>query len=418
MNERTANVLPFPQAAEAIELRHLRSFVAVAEHLNFTHAAERLHLSQPALSRQIRQLERLVGCELVSRSTRHVELTPAGEALLERAEQVLRDIDDAVSATQAVGGELVGRVARLWEPIIDGFGGEQGLDETRAAFEALHARFEPPPGVHTQPVNARGVSSLLLTPPGDATTTALFLHGGGYVLGSALGYRHLAGALAAGARADVLVPDYRLGPEHPFPAALDDALRAYEWLLERRDAACGLAGDSTGAGLALSLLIAARDRGLPLPARVVLLCPLVDLSWTVGRTGTASAEAVAEMQQRLTAPYLAGHPLDDPLISPLSADLTGLPPMLVQAATGDAMRDHAQALVAHAQAHGVDARLELHPTATHGFHTFWSFLPEAADAMQRAGRFLGGEAARLAAGETGPAAGRLNGAATHGTATA
>jgi acetyl esterase/lipase len=386
--DRDANVLPFPQANEAIELRHLRSFVAVAEELNFSRAAERLHLSQPALSRQIRHLERLVACELVSRSTHHVELTLAGEALLERARTLLRDVDEAVATTQAVGGELVGRVARLWEPIIDVFTGDRDLDDTRAAFEALHAQFDPPPEIRMQAVNAGGVSSLLLKAGGSADRTALYLHGGGYVLGSALGYRHLAGALAAASGADMLVADYRLGPEHPFPAALDDALSAYTWLVERSGPPAGIAGESTGAGLALSLLLALRDRKLPLPACCVLLCPLIDLSWTIGPAATASAEAVAEMQRRFTDPYLAGHPLDDPLVSPLSADLTGLPPMLVQAATGDAMREHAHLLVERAQDHGVDARLELHPTATHAFQTFWSFVPEAADAVHRAGGFI------------------------------
>jgi acetyl esterase/lipase len=383
-----ARVLPFPQAAEAIELRHLRSFVAVAQELNFTRAAERLHLSQPALSRQMRQLETLVGCALISRSTRHVELTVAGEALLDRASRLLRGVDEAVAETQAIGGELTARVARLWEPMIDVMGEQQTLEDARATFEALHAQFDAPAGVGTQVVNAGGVSSLLLRPPDGARATALYLHGGGYVLGSALGYRHLAGALAAAAPAQMLVPDYRLGPEHPFPAALDDALRAYEWLLERHGVPQGVVGDSTGAGLVLSLLLTARRRALPMPRRIVLLCPLVDLSWTVGRAAAASTAAVAEMQRRFTRPYLSGHRLDDPIVSPLMADLSDLPPMLVQAATGDVLRDHAHAVVARAQAHGVTARLELHPTATHGFQAFWSFLPEAADALDRAGRFL------------------------------
>src|SRR5918998_1871485 len=109
-----AEVLAFPQAAEAIELRHLRAFVAVAEELNFGRAADRLHISQPALSRQIRALERLLGCELLRRSTHRVELTLAGEALLDRSRPLLSDVDAAVSAARSVGGELVGRIARLW----------------------------------------------------------------------------------------------------------------------------------------------------------------------------------------------------------------------------------------------------------------------------------------------------------------
>src|ERR1700740_356362 len=112
-----ACVLPFPQAPDGVELRHLRAFVAVAEELNFGRAAERLYISQPALSRQIRGLEQLVGCELFRRSTHRVELTGAGGALPDRARRLLRDVDEAVSATLAVGGELIGRVARLLEPL-------------------------------------------------------------------------------------------------------------------------------------------------------------------------------------------------------------------------------------------------------------------------------------------------------------
>src|ERR1700740_1341943 len=115
MDDDNAEVVSLPQAPDAIELRHLRAFVAVADELNFGRAAARLYLSQPALSRQIRNLERLVGCDLLRRSTHRVELTLAGEALLDRARGLLRDVDEAVSATRSVGGGLVGRLGRHWE---------------------------------------------------------------------------------------------------------------------------------------------------------------------------------------------------------------------------------------------------------------------------------------------------------------
>ena len=112
-----ANVLAFPQAPEAIELRHLRAFVAVAEELNFSRAADRLHISQSALSRQISSLEKLIGCDLLRRSTHRVELTLAGEALLERTRSLLEGFDEAVSTTQSVGGELAFRLAQYWAPV-------------------------------------------------------------------------------------------------------------------------------------------------------------------------------------------------------------------------------------------------------------------------------------------------------------
>src|SRR5262249_30224700 len=115
-NVPAPNVLALPQAPDAIELRHLRAFVAVADDLSFSRAAQRLFISQPALSRQIRGLERLLGCDLFRRSTQRVELTLAGEALLARARTLLADLDDAISVTRSVGGELAGRMALLWEP--------------------------------------------------------------------------------------------------------------------------------------------------------------------------------------------------------------------------------------------------------------------------------------------------------------
>jgi epsilon-lactone hydrolase len=223
--EEAGRVLAFPRAPEAIELRHLRAFVAVAEELNFGRAADRLYLSQPALSRQISGLERLVGCDLLRRTTHRVELTVAGEALLDRARRLLGDVDEAVSAAQSVGGELATRAQRMWAPVTELNLADGDLQEMRARYEELHGRFEPPAGVTVRSVNAGGVPGFSLTPSGAAAVELLYLHGGGYVMGSAYGYRHLAGALAAAAETGALVPEYRLAPEHPFPAALEDAER-------------------------------------------------------------------------------------------------------------------------------------------------------------------------------------------------
>jgi epsilon-lactone hydrolase len=390
MNQ-AGTVLPFPHAADGVELRHLRAFVAVAEELNFGRAAERLFVSQPALSRQIRSLEQLVGCELLRRSTHSVELTLAGEAMLERSRQVLRDVDQAVAAALAVGGELLGRIARALEPMRGLLGGDPDLVEARAAFESLNAEFSPPAGTVTKPVTAGGVPSLVVSPGAGHEPTVIYFHGGGYVLGSAFGYQPHAGALAAAAQTGVLIPDYRLAPEHPFPAALEDAQHAYLWLRERSPGPnrIVLAGDSCGGGLVLSLLLALKRDRLPLPAAAVLLCPWLDLS--LG-TATASDAPLAsdEDARRCVQAYLADHPADDPVVDPLRADLSGLPPMLIQAATGDARLADAKALAARAEDHGVETRLELFPVDAHAFQLFWSFLPEAADAIDMAGAFIRG----------------------------
>ena len=386
---RPTSVLPFPQAPDGIEFRHLRAFVAVAEELNFGRAAERLYVSQPALSRQIRSLEQLVGCELLRRSTHSVELTLAGEALLDRSRRLLRDIDEAVAAALGVGGELLARIARTLEPMRGMLASDPDLVETRATFESLNAQFAPPVGTITRPVTAGGVPSLVVSPGDGHAPTVVYLHGGGYVIGSAYGYQPHAGALAAAAQTALLVPDYRLAPEHPFPAALDDARSAYLWLREQSADPTGiiLAGDSSGAGLLLSLLLALRRDGLPLPAAAVIFCPWLDLALR-GASPSDAPLGTDEDVRRCVEAYLAGHPADDPLVDPLRADLTGLPPMLIQAATGDARLGDAKALAVRAQDHGVDARLELFPVQAHAFQLFWSFLPEAADAMEAAGAFI------------------------------
>jgi acetyl esterase/lipase len=375
-----AEIVEFPQAPEAIELRHLRAFVAVAEELNFGRAAERLYITQPALSRQIRALEQLVGCELLRRSTHRVELTVAGEALLDRVRPLLREVDATVSAVQSVGGELVERVSRLWEPLVAAAAAEADMEEQRAAFEKMQATFPVPPEVAVRAVNANGVSSLLVAPDIDEPARLLHLHGGGYVVGSAFGYRPFAGALALAAGAGVLVPDYRLAPEHTFPAAIEDSVATYLWMLDHgsEPAEVTITGDSAGGGLVVSTLLTLKQRDLPQPGGAVLMCPWVDLELKLRDD---------EPERRAAEAYLGGHPADDPLASPLGADLEGLPPLLIQAATGDDRLLDAEGLTDRARQQGVDACLELYSVDAHVFHIFWSFLPEAAEALKSAGEF-------------------------------
>jgi epsilon-lactone hydrolase len=385
-------VVGLPTAPDAIELRHLRAFVAVADELSFSRAAQRLYLSQPALSRQIRVLERLIGRALLRRTTRRVELTLAGEALREQATRMLEDLDGVVAAVRAVGDDMAARMAALWAPV-----GEldptarDGLRELRESVEALHARFPLPPDIRMQPVNASGTPSLQLSSDHQHPTSVLYLHGGGYVSGSAYGYRPLAGYLATAAQRGVLLPEYRLAPEHPHPAAVEDALHAYEWILDSGVAPehVTLVGDSAGAGLALTMMLALEHRALPQPGRAALLCPWVDLRCAHHDHPTRDPQPVIgpEQLRRFAAMYLSGHPIDDPLVDPLHADLSGLPPLLIQSGTGDPLLQDARRLAGRARECGISAQLELFPVDAHDFHVFWSFLPDARQALQEVGRF-------------------------------
>ena len=390
--DERGNVLAFPQAADAIELRHLRAFVAVAEELNFGRAADRLHLSQSALSRQVRSLEQLLGCDLLKRTSHSVELTIAGEALLDRARRLLEDVDEAVSATLSIGGELAGRLTQLWAPMFAVALEDADLQAARDAYERFHAQFTPPPEVTITPVNAGGVPSFELAATPDPSLTILYLHGGGHVMGSAFGHRPLLGALALAAGARVVAPEYRLAPEHPFPADLEDVTRVYRWLLDAGTPAqqVVVAGDSSGCGVVMALLLSLRQEGGPLPGGAVLFCPWTDLSGEVLESTAGGDEQIVALLEQVRGyvdVYLDGHPVDHPVLSPLKADLSGLPPLLIQAATGDPQREEAHLLAERARAHGVDAHLELYPVETHGFQLFWSFLPEAIEGLSQAGRF-------------------------------
>jgi acetyl esterase/lipase len=386
-----ATVFGLPAAPDAIELRHLRAFVAVAEELNFSRAAARLFITQPALSRTIRSLERLVGCDLLRRSTRHVELTLAGDALLARAQRLTRDLDDAVAAARSVGDGHAERLTRLWEGFSDVTNSAGDVADIRAEVEQLNAQFTPPTDVAISATNAGGVPCLLSTPPEPVGSPIVYFHGGGYVAGSAFGYRHLASALALASRRPVITPEYRLAPENPFPAALEDALRVYLSLVDSGTPAAtiSVAGDSAGAGLAMSLLLALRSGEHPLPGSALLMCPWIDLSGATQRPPDDTPGVISTAAtQRFAQLYLAGHPIDDPLLAPLSTELNGLPRILVQAATGDSLAPEAQLLVERGREAGLDIGLELYPVPTHDFHVFWTFLPEAADALQRGGEYL------------------------------
>jgi acetyl esterase/lipase len=222
--------------------------------------------------------------------------------------------------------------------------------EVRARFEKMGEFLGGAPDGKCEKADAGGVPAEWVTAPGcDPGRAVLYLHGGGYVIGSINTHRRLAYDISAASGARVLVIDYRLAPEHPFPAAVDDAATAWRWLLQQGFATSRLAiaGDSAGGGLTLATLVNLRDQKLGLPACAVAISPWVDLEG-VGNSITARAAQDPMVQKDgllwMAGLYLNGKDAKTPLAAPLHADLKGLPPILVQVGTAETLLDDATRL--------------------------------------------------------------------------
>jgi acetyl esterase/lipase len=240
-------------------------------------------------------------------------------------------------------------------------------------------------------------SSAVQTTP--ASTIVLYLHGGGYLFGSPKTHRQVLIAMAKAFQAPAYGLDYRLAPEHPFPAAVEDAAKAYQWLLTRHPQIV-LAGDSAGAGLAIATAVGVRDSGLKPPKAIVAFSPYSDLAVT-GLSIEANAKSCAMFTPRgireAAALYLAGANARDPRASPLYADLAGLPPMLLFASRHEILRDDTLRLAERASAAGVKVELVVRDRLPHVWPVFVTLLPEARDAFATVAAFARDIGARNAA---------------------
>jgi monoterpene epsilon-lactone hydrolase len=268
------------------------------------------------------------------------------------------------------------------------------IAERRAQYDRAERVFPTPSDVTVEMVTAPARSAEWLTPPGARTdSVVLYLHGGGYVIGSPRSHRHLAAAIARAAGTRALLLDYRLAPEHPFPAALEDAVAAYTWLL-REGIAPGrvvVAGDSAGGGLTVAMLLALRDRGLPRPAGGVCISPWVDLTNSAASyVSKAAVDPVVTLEgiALLTQAYIGTGDPKQPLVSPLYADLRGLPPLLVQVGSDEVLVDDAHGLGARARAAGVDVAVHEWPSMIHVWHWFLPMLDEAEHAIDEIAGFV------------------------------
>jgi len=267
------------------------------------------------------------------------------------------------------------------------------IAERRAQYERAEKVFPTSPEVKVERVTAPAAPAEWLRPPSAAPgRVVLYLHGGGYVIGSPRSHRHLAAAIATAARSSALLLEYRCAPEAPFPAALDDAVAAYRWLLDQGVSAGGIAiaGDSAGGGLTVATLLALRDAGLPLPVAGVCISPWVDL--TCGGASYVTKAAADPIVKRagvdeMAHAYLGAADRRTPLASPLFADLHGLPPLLIQVGSEEVLLDDSVQLAERARAAGVDTTLEVWDQMIHVWHWFLPLLDEAAEAIAAVGRF-------------------------------
>jgi epsilon-lactone hydrolase len=253
---------------------------------------------------------------------------------------------------------------------------------------------QAPAGTRVEPADAGGVAAEWVIPAGVAgARVIMYLHGGAYQIGSPATLRHLVGLLSASAKARAFSVDYRLAPEHPFQAAVDDAVAAYRWLLAAgHDAASvAIAGDSAGGGLTLATLVALRDAGDPLPAAAVAMSPWTDLALT-GESLRTRADADVLLKPagmpQTAALYLAGADPRHPYASPLYADLHGLPPILIQVGDAEVILDDSRRSAARALAAGVDVTLDVWDEMPHVFQAFAGLLPEADEAVAQIGNWL------------------------------
>ncbi|HEX2885253.1 alpha/beta hydrolase [Vineibacter terrae] len=271
--------------------------------------------------------------------------------------------------------------------------------DARAGFEKLAAVLGGAPDAKCETVDAGGVPAEWVAAPGcDAQRAVLYLHGGGYAIGSIATHRRLAYDISAASGARVLVIDYRLAPEHPFPAAVDDATKAWSWLLQQGIAASRLAiaGDSAGGGLTLATLVNLRDRKLGLPGCAVMISPWVDLEG-IGNSITARAAQDPMVQKAgllwMAGMYLGGKEARTPLAAPLYADLKGLPPILVQVGTAETLLDDATRIAEKLHTSGVEVRLAVWPNMLHVFPLFAPILSEGRDGCVEIGTFIRGRTA-------------------------
>ena len=273
-------------------------------------------------------------------------------------------------------------------------GAEYNIPVVRKLADLGSKFFFMPAGIETEKITIDHVDAEWIIPKNaNHNKVLLYFHGGGYAFGSSHTHRAMVAEIVRKAGFCGLLPEYRLAPEFPFPHAIEDAVRCYEWLLETghdyRDIV--IAGDSAGGGLALACLLKAREKGLPMPAAQILISPWVDL--TVSQPSVFKNVGNSPMlflrEMKIWAKNYAGEEsLKNPLISPIFADLTGLPPMLLQLSDAEVLVDEDLVLAENARKAGVPLELQVWEGLIHVWHIYWKYLDQAKEAIDKIVTFI------------------------------
>jgi len=271
---------------------------------------------------------------------------------------------------------------------------EGTITEQRTRQEKSVRFFRLPKQIKMEAITEFGIPSEWITPPNAGPGVILYLHGGAYALGSINSHRELIARLVVNTSCKALAVNYRLAPEHPYPAALEDAIRAYSWLISSgiEPSRICIAGDSAGGGLAISMLLSLREKGMLLPAGVFCLSPWLDLTLSgdsVTKNRHNDPILSATILEKYVNYYIGTHNANDPLISPLFGDLSGLPPIHIQSGRNEILLDDSIRFYEKAQQAGVDVTLKIWDDMFHVFQLF-SFLHETQESMKQVSEFVAG----------------------------
>jgi acetyl esterase/lipase len=285
-------------------------------------------------------------------------------------------------------------VIRDVKAVFTGWNAQTTLEQMRRDWDNVFADVKPTVGAKTEKVNAGGAKAEWITAPGAAADRVIvYVHGGGYVLGSINSHRDMCERLSRAAKARVLSVDYRLAPEHPFPAAVDDAANAYRWVLKQgiKPGRVAIAGDSAGGGLTVATLLALKNAKDPMPACAVPISPWVDMEAT-GESMT-TLDALDPMVHKpgilaMAQTYLGGADVRNPLAAPLHGDLKGLPPLFVTVGGHETLLDDARRIAAKAKAAGVPVELKVYEGQIHVFQIFAARMDEGEKGIQDIGAFV------------------------------